>query len=139
MVKALDSNTSAVFQTWPSAARAGLSSALSDQLTGRDWAEIPPRSWWSGLAAQRSATRECSSPHTSVGVGSNPTPDKPFFFFLSSYYTHPTLCTVFISQFGEYSSFFHSNYSLVSSHIMCLLVISTFSYIPDKLSGWLSG
>lgn len=47
VVKALDSNTSAVFQTCSHAARAGLSSALSDQLTGREGAEIPPRSWWS--------------------------------------------------------------------------------------------
>ena len=70
MVKALDSNTSAVFQTCSHAARAGPRFyALSDQLTGRDRPRFHLAAGGPGLAAQGSATRECSSPHMKCGRG----------------------------------------------------------------------
>ena len=98
VVKALDSIAATICQTCSPTARVGAQLyALSEQLTGREWAERLPGSVWSclgsGSPTLAGSPKECSSPQVWAWV-QIPLLTDLFFFFSASLYFHSILCTV---------------------------------------------
>ena len=114
MVKALDSIAATICQTCSPTARVGAQLyALSEQLTGREWAERPPGSVWSclgsGSPTLAGSPKECSSPQVWAWVQIPLLTDLFFFFFGILILPFYIVYSKFIPYFVKFSSSFFSS------------------------------